>query len=221
MQSNDLKKVVAELIGTMLLLTTVVGSGIAGEKLSGGNLAIALLANSIATGAVLFALIYTFAPLSGAHFNPVVSLAAMLEGSMTKRATLLYVLGQFAGALLGICLAHAMFGLQLLQRSSHVRSGTALWISEAVATFGLITVIHGTRRHAMVVPLTVAGYVTGGYWFTSSTCFANPAVTVARAFTDTFAGIEASGVLPFLTAQLFGGIGAAFLFRWLTGDDTK
>lgn len=209
------KAAVAELIGTALLLATVVGSGIAGERLSGGNVALALLANSLATGGALFALIFTFAPLSGAHFNPVVSLAAVLEGAMTTRRALLYVVAQVIGAVFGVLIAHAMFAAPLLQTSTHHRSGLALWISEVVATFGLVMVIHGTKSRAAVVPLTVAGYVTAGYWFTSSTCFANPAVTIARTLTDTFAGIFPGDALPFIAAQLIGAIGATYLFRWM------
>lgn len=206
---------VAELVGTALLLAVVVGSGIAGESLSGGNTAIALLANSIATGGALFALIYTFGPVSGAHFNPVVTLAAVIERTMSVRRALMYVTAQTVGAVMGVVVAHAMFDLALLQASTHQRSGVAQWISELVATFGLVTVIHGTKARAAIVPLTVAGYVTAGYWYTSSTCFANPAVTMARTLTNTFAGIFPPDAPAFIAAQIIGGIAATFLFRWL------
>lgn len=206
---------VAEFVGTALLLAAVVGSGIAGATLSGGNAALALLANSIATGAVLFALIFTFASLSGAHFNPVVTLAAVIERSMGRRAALTYVTAQVAGALAGVILAHAMYDLDLMQASQRERGGVSLFVSEVVATFGLIVVVHGTRSRETLVPLTVAGYVTGGYWFTASTCFANPAVTIARSFTDTFSGIRINDAPPFIMAQVAGGLAAAFLFRWL------
>lgn len=211
---------VAELVGSALLLSAVVGSGIAGVALSNGNLALALLANSIATGAVLFALIYTFASISGAHFNPIVTLAAVTEGSMRPRTAMVYVAAQIIGAILGVVLAHAMFDLDLIQSSPRVRNGMPLFISEMVATFGLIVVIHGTRSQASIVPLSVAGYVTGGYWFTSSTCFANPAVTIARTLTDTFAGIRLVDAPSFVVAQLVGGLAAALLFRWLLLEES-
>lgn len=210
----------AELVGSALLLAAVAGSGIAGVALSNGNMALALLANSIATGAVLFALIHTFASISGAHFNPIVTLAAVTEGSMRPRTAMIYVAAQITGAIAGVLLAHAMFDLDLLQTSRHVRSGSHLFVSEMVATFGLIVVIHGTRSQAAIVPLSVAGYVTGGYWFTSSTCFANPAVTIARTLTDTFTGIRFADAPSFVVAQIVGGSAAALLFRWLLLEES-
>jgi glycerol uptake facilitator-like aquaporin len=200
-------RVVAEFVGTALLVTAVVGSGIMAERLSAGNTAIALLANTIATGAVLVALILTFGPISGAHFNPVVSVADALEGGMAWSETLLYVLFQQAGAVGGAILAHAMFGLPLISLSRHVRSGPAQF---------LLSVIWGcSRSRSSAVPFAVASYITAAYWFTASTSFANPAVTVARCLSDTFAGIRPVDVPLFVVAQLIGGLGATFLFRWL------
>jgi len=209
-------RVVAEFVGTALLVTAVVGSGIMAERLSAGNTAIALLANTIATGAVLVALILTFGPISGAHFNPVVSVADALEGGMAWSETLLFVLFQQAGAVGGAILAHAMFGLPLISLSRHVRSGPAQFLSECVAAFGLLSVIWGcSRSRSSAVPFAVASYITAAYWFTASTSFANPAVTVARCLSDTFAGIRPVDVPLFVVAQLIGGLGATFLFRWL------
>jgi glycerol uptake facilitator-like aquaporin len=209
-------RVVAEFVGTALLVTAVVGSGIMAERLSAGNTAIALLANTIATGAVLVALILTFGPISGAHFNPVVSVADALEGGMAWSETFLYVLFQLAGGVGGTILAHAMFGLPLISLSRHVRSGPAQFLSECVAAFGLLSVIWGcSRSRSTAVPFAVASYITAAYWFTASTSFANPAVTVARCLSDTFAGIRPVDVPPFVVAQFIGGLGATFLFRWL------
>jgi glycerol uptake facilitator-like aquaporin len=209
-------RVVAEFVGTALLVTAVVGSGIMAELLSAGNTAIALLANTIATGAALVALILTFGPISGAHFNPVVSVADALEGGMAWSETLLYVLFQLAGGVGGTILAHAMFGLPLISLSRHVRSGPAQFLSECVAAFGLLSVIWGcSRSRSSAVPFAVASYITAAYWFTASTSFANPAVTVARCLSDTFAGIRPVDVPLFVVAQLIGGLGATLLFRWL------
>jgi len=209
-------RVVAEFVGTALLVTAVVGSGIMAERLSAGNTAIALLANTIATGAVLVALILTFGPISGAHFNPVVSVADALEGGMAWSETFLYVLFQLAGGVGGTILAHAMFGLPLISLSRHVRSGPAQFLSECVAAFGLLSVIWGcSRSRSTAVPFAVASYITAAYWFTASTSFANPAVTVARCLSDTFAGIRPVDVPLFVVAQFIGGLGATFLFRWL------
>jgi glycerol uptake facilitator-like aquaporin len=209
-------RVVAEFVGTALLVTAVVGSGIMAERLSAGNTAIALLANTIATGAALVALILTFGPISGAHFNPVVSVADALEGGMAWSETLLYVLFQLAGGIGGTILAHAMFGLPLISLSRHVRSGPAQFLSECVAAFGLLSVIWGcSRSRSSAVPFAVASYITAAYWFTASTSFANPAVTVARCLSDTFAGIRPVDVPLFVVAQLIGGLAATFLFRWL------
>jgi glycerol uptake facilitator-like aquaporin len=209
-------RVVAEFVGTALLVTAVVGSGIMAELLSAGNTAIALLANTIATGAALVALILTFGPISGAHFNPIVSVADALEGGMAWSETLLYVLFQLAGGVGGTILAHAMFGLPLISLSRHVRSGPAQFLSECVAAFGLLSVIWGcSRSRSSAVPFAVASYITAAYWFTASTSFANPAVTVARCLSDTFAGIRPVDVPLFVVAQLIGGLGATLLFRWL------
>ena len=218
-----MRAIVSEGIGTGLLVAAVVGSGIMGERLSGGNLALALLANSIATGAVLVTLIFTFAPVSGAHFNPAVSLAAAFEGSFPWRRVPGYVLAQTTGAILGVMAAHVMFELPLVTLSQHSRAGTAQLFSECVATFGLLVVVHGTGKRAAVVPLTVAAYITSAYWFTSSTSFANPAVTIARALTDTFSGIAPAGVPGFIAAQLLGALAATLLFRWIgrEGDDKR
>jgi glycerol uptake facilitator-like aquaporin len=192
-----------------------------GERLAGGNAAIALLANSLATGAVLVTLIFTFGPISGAHFNPVITIAAAIEGGFAWRNVASYIVAQTVGALLGVLAAHAMFGLPLLQRSTHDRGGGAQFFSECVGTFGLLVVVHGAGKRAAVVPLTVAAYIIAAYWFTASTSFANPAVTLARAFTDTFAGIQLMHVPAFILAQFLGAIVATLLFRWLNRDDRR
>lgn len=210
-----MRAIVSEGIGTGLLVAAVVGSGIMGERLSAGNMALALLANSIATGAVLVTLIFTFGPVSGAHFNPAVSLAAAFEGSFPWRRVPAYVLAQITGAILGVMAAHVMFELPLVTLSRHSRAGAAQLFSELVATFGLLVVVHGTGKRAAVVPLTVAAYITAAYWFTSSTSFANPAVTIARALTGTFSGIAPPGVPGFIAAQLLGALAATLLFRWI------
>lgn len=215
-----MRAIVSEGIGTALLVAAVVGSGIMGERLSGGNMALALLANSIATGAVLVTLIFTFGPLSGAHFNPAVSLAAAFEGGFPWRRVPGYVLAQTTGAILGVMSAHVMFELPLMTLSRHSRVGAAQLFSEFVATFGLLVVVHGTGKRAAVVPLTVAAYITAAYWFTSSTSFANPAVTIARGLTDTFSGIAPAGVPGFIAAQLLGALAATLLFRWIGREAT-
>lgn len=195
----------AEFIGTALLLTTVVGSGIMGERLADGNTAVALLANSIATGCMLYVLITLFGPLSGAHFNPLVSLRACLQKQLGAKSFAAYLSAQLLGAIAGVVLAHAMFELPLIQQSQHVRSGYGQWIAEAMATFGLLLVIGlGERFKREQIAALVASYITAAYWFTASTSFANPIVTVARALTDTFAGIAPSSVLWFVTAQVAG-----------------
>ena len=214
-----MRAVASEGIGTGLLVAAVVGSGIMGERLSGGNMALALLANSIATGAVLVTLIFTFAPISGAHFNPAVTLAAAFEGDFAWRRVPGYVAAQIAGAIGGVMAAHVMFELPLVVLSRHSRAGAAQLFSEFLATFGLLVVVHGTGKRAAVVPLTVAAYITAAYWFTSSTSFANPAVTIARGLTDTFSGIEPAGIPGFIVAQLLGALAATLLFRWI-GNDT-
>jgi len=216
MTSDRPRRLVAEAIGTMLLLAAVVGSGIMADRLSGGNQAIALLANTIATGAALIALILTFGPVSGAHFNPAVSIADASQGGLSWADAGAYIVAQLLGAFLGVGLAHVMFGAPLYSWSTHARAGSAQIVSEGVATFGLLSVIWGcakTRPNA--VAFAVGAYITAAYWFTSSTSFANPAVTLARALTDTFAGIRPLDVPGFITAQLAGGMAATLLFRWL------
>ncbi len=205
------QKVVAEFVGTAFLLAIVVGSGIMGESLAGGNTAIALLTNSLATGAGLFVLIQCLGPVSGAHFNPVVSLVEALWGRLGRKALFAYWAAQFLGAVVGVLAAHGMFHEAIFQLSTKNRAQPHLWFSEVVATFGLIgTISLAGRKHVEFAPLSIAAYVTAAYWFTSSTSFANPAVTVARMLTDTFCGIGPAGVIPFIIAQLTGGI-LAFL----------
>ena len=211
------RRAAAEAIGTALLLAIVVGSGIMGERLSGGNLAVALLANSIATGAGLYVLIVTLGPISGAHFNPVVSGVSTWEGQLPVRACAVYVLAQVAGAFAGVACAHAMFGMPLVQLSAHTRPTAGEGLGEVIATFGLVMVIlllSRFRREA--IPVAVAGFITSAYWFTSSTSFANPAVTLARAMTNTFAGISPDSVPLFIGGQLAGGVAATAFARWLT-----
>jgi glycerol uptake facilitator-like aquaporin len=210
------RKVAAEIVGTAMLLAAVVGSGIMGERLAGGNAAITLLANSIATGAALAAIITAFGPISGAHLNPVVTLSDAAQGGLAWLEVPFYVGGQIFGAFLGVAVANAMFGLPLLFASVHVRSGFSQLLSECVATFGLLAVIKGcVRSRPSAVPAVVAAYITAAYWFTASTSFANPAVTLARAATDTFAGIRPADVPGFVVAQLVGAAMATILFRWL------
>jgi glycerol uptake facilitator-like aquaporin len=210
------RKVVAEALGTALLLVAVVGSGIMGDRLAGGNAAIALLANTIATGAALVVLILTFGPISGAHFNPVVTVADASQGGMRWRLVPGYCAAQLVGGAAGVLAAHLMFELPLLQTSTHVRAGAAQAFSEFIATFGLLSVIWGcSRRRADAVPFAVGLYITAAYWFTASTSFANPAVTLARALTDTFAGIRPADVPPFIAAQVAGAAAATVLFTWL------
>jgi glycerol uptake facilitator-like aquaporin len=216
MQIDLARRTVAELLGTALLLATVVGSGIMGERLAGGNVAIALLANTLATGAALVALILTFGAISGAHFNPVVTLADAALGGRPWREVPAYLLAQVAGAFAGVAAADIMFDLPAFSASRHARTGPSQWFSEAVATFGLLAVIWGcSRRRASVVPFAVGAYITAAYWFTASTSFANPAVTLARAATDTFAGIRPADVPGFVAAQLAGAALATAVFRWL------
>lgn len=210
------RRLVAEALGTALLLVAVVGSGIMGDRLAGGNVAIALLANTIATGAALVVLILTFGPISGAHFNPVVTVADASQGGIPWRLVPGYCVAQLSGAALGVVVAHLMFELPLLQVSTHARAGTAQAFSEFVATFGLLAVIWScSRRRAETVPFAVGLYITAAYWFTASTSFANPAVTVARAITDTFAGIRPADVPAFIAAQAVGATVATMLFAWL------
>jgi glycerol uptake facilitator-like aquaporin len=207
---------VAEAVGTAMLLAAVVGSGIMGERLAGGNVAIALLANTLATGAALVALILTFGPISGAHFNPAVSVADASQGGLAWPSVPVYVVAQVVGAFAGVAIAHVMFGEPLFSASRHARHGLPQLVSEFVATFGLLTVIWGcVRTRAAVVPFAVAAYITAAYWFTASTSFANPAVTLARAATDTFSGIRPADAPGFVLAQLAGAATATGMFRWL------
>jgi glycerol uptake facilitator-like aquaporin len=210
------RRIVAEAIGTAMLLAAVVGSGIMAEQLAGGNQAVALLANTIATGAALVALILTFGPISGAHFNPAVTIADASQGGLAWHDVPGYVIAQCSGAVLGVWMAHVMFEQRLFMLSLHARSGPAQMFSEFVATFGLVAVIWGcSRRRSLAVPFAVAAYITAAYWFTASTSFANPAVTVARALSDTFAGIRPLDVPGFVLAQFVGAMAATLLFRWL------
>jgi glycerol uptake facilitator-like aquaporin len=210
------RRLTAECVGTALLLATVVGSGIMGERLAGGNVAIALLANTVATGAGLVTLILTFGPISGGHFNPAVTLADASQRGMPWKEVPGYIVAQCAGAFAGVAIAHAMFELPVFAASTHARAGYAQAFSELVATFGLLAVIWGcSRKRPGAVPFAVGAYITAAYWFTASTSFANPAVTVARAVTDSFAGIRPADVPAFLVAQLLGAGAATALFRWL------
>src|SRR5262249_35894416 len=210
------RRSVAEGLGTALLLTTVIGSGIMGESLAGGNIAIALLANTLATGAALIALILTFGPISGAHFNPVVTLADAARGGISWRDAQAYILAQILGAFTGVVVAHLMFAEPAFSISRHARAGGAQIFSEFVATFRLLSVIWGvSRSRKEAVSFAVGAYITAAYWFTASTSFANPAVTLARTVSDTFAGIRPSDALGFIVAQLIGAGAATVLFRWL------
>jgi glycerol uptake facilitator-like aquaporin len=210
-------RAVVEFVGTAFLLMAIVGSGIMAERLAGGNVALALFANSVATGAALVALILALGPISGAHFNPVVTLTDAMQGGMPWREVPAYMVAQIAGAFGGVAAAHGMFGLPLLFASHRVRSGPALLWSEFIATFGLLAVIWGCARvRQSAVAFAVGGYITAAYWFTSSTSFANPAVTVARAATDTFVGIRPMDAPGFILAQIAGAAVAGLLLRWLT-----
>jgi glycerol uptake facilitator-like aquaporin len=209
------RRMTAEFAGTAFLVAAVVGSGIMAERLAGGNAALALLANTIATGAALVALILAFAPISGAHFNPAVSFAAALQGLLSVADALAYIAAQIAGGVAGTMAAHLMFSLPLVSLSQHVRAGSAQAFSEWVATFGLLAVIWGTSARASLAAFAVGAYITAAYWFTASTSFANPAVTIARALSNTFAGIRPADVPYFIGAQFIGAIAAVLLFRWL------
>jgi glycerol uptake facilitator-like aquaporin len=216
------RRIVAEALGTALLLAAVVGSGIMGDKLASGNVAIALLANTIATGATLVTLILTFGSISGAHFNPAVTLADAWQGGTAWRHVPAYLSAQFCGAFAGVASAHLMFGEPLFAASRHVRSGGAQMFSEFIATFGLLSVIWGcTRSRPSITAFAVGAYITGAYWFTASTSFANPAVTLARSATDTFAGIRPADVAGFIAAQLAGAIAATALFAWLAPSQAQ
>jgi glycerol uptake facilitator-like aquaporin len=218
------QRLAAEALGTALLVATVVGSGIMAETLAGGNVGLALLANAIATGAILFVLITALGPVSGAHFNPVVSGVFALRGEIGWSAAALYALVQVAGGVGGTMLAHAMFEQPLIQFSAHVRTGFAQWLSEGVATFALVFTILGTlRARPSAVPVAVALVIVAAYWFTASTSFANPAVTIARALSDTFSGIAPGDAAQFIAAQAMGGLtawaSARFLFGWRASDE--
>jgi len=215
------RRLAAEFLGTLLLLATVVGSGIMGVNLSSGNDGIALLANAAATAGALFVLITLFATISGAHFNPAVTLALRLQGVIGTRDALAYIAVQLIGAVLGVVLAHVMFGLALVQPGLHARTGLAQWISEAVATFGLLlTILLGARQRPAAVPALVASYIFAAYWFTASTSFANPAVTLARSLTQSFSGIRPTDVIGFVVAQCVGALAGAAVAHWFTRSRT-
>lgn len=219
---NWRKEFVAEFIGTAMLLATVVGSGIMGERLAGGNVAVALLANTLATGAALIALIATFGPTSGAHFNPLVTFTevALKRASWGKASV--YLVAQVLGAITGVMAAHYMFELPLLMESAHVRTGTHQWWSEIVASFGLLTIIlNVAKTRPDFVPVAVGAYITAAYWFTASTSFANPAVTIARSLTDTFSGIRPADVAGFILSQVVGAALALALFKWSEGTSAS
>lgn len=211
-----LRRMAAEFVGSFLLLAAIVGSGIMGERLAAGNIALALLANSLATGAALIAILLALGPISGAHLNPVVTLADAWAKGIVWRDVPAYIAAQFAGALAGVAAAHLMFDLPLYAFSTHVRSGPAQVFSEFIATFGLMLVIFGcSRNRERMVPFAVGAYITAAYWFTASTSFANPAVTLARTITGTFSGIRLEDVVPFVAAQIAGACAATLFCRWL------
>lgn len=215
-QPTPARALIAEAVGSFLLFSTVVGSGIMGERLAGGNVAIALLGNSLATGAILFVLVAQFAPVSGAHFNPAVSLVMALRREIGWAQFGGYVVAQLAGGILGVFAAHLMFDQPILEMSSRARTGIGQWSGEALATFGLVLTILGTVRHRpQAVPAAVALYITAAYWFTSSTSFANPAITVARSLSNSFAGIAPRDVPGFVLAQFVGALAAEALGGWL------
>jgi glycerol uptake facilitator-like aquaporin len=221
MKPTLLRRIVAEFVGTLFLLAAVVGSGIMGERLAAGNIALALLANSIATGAALVAIILAFGPISGSHLNPAVTLADAWRGGIAWRDVPGYILAQITGAIAGVAIANRMFGLPLFTISTHIRTGNAQCLSEFIATFGLFAVIWGCVRHRpSAVPYAVGAYITAAYWFTASTSFANPAVTIARCLTNTFAGIRPQDAAPFIAAQLAGALAATLLFRWIAPEQT-
>lgn len=216
MQATLARRLAAEFLGTLFLLATVVGSGIMGETLAGGNDAIALLGNTLATGAILAVLILVYGPVSGGHFNPAVTLGFLIRKEITPGASLAYVSVQIAGGLCGVWLAHVMFGEPAFTASLNVRTGIGVWVGEFMATFGLLTTIFGCLRYcAAAVPYAVGLFISAGYWFTSSTSFANPAVTIARSFTDTFSGIRPEDASWFILMQLFGAIVATIVMGWL------
>jgi len=210
------RRAVAEWLGTALLLAAIIGSGIMAERLSGGNGALALLCNTLATGAMLTVLILVFGPLSGAHFNPAVTVSFALQGKTPLADAVVYIAAQIAGAIIGVWIAHLMFEMPALQLSTHVRTGAGQWLAEMIATFGLIlTIFACLARTPAAIPYAVGLYITAAYWFTSSTSFANPAVTIARALSDTFAGVAPDGVPAFIFAQIAGMLCALPVLRWL------
>ena len=216
------RRLAAEFLGTAFLLAAVVGSGIMGERLADGNAAVALLANTLATGGALVALILTFGPISGAHFNPAVTLSDALQRGLKWREVPAYITVQVIGAFTGVAITHTMFGLPLFFASTHERAGMRQAFSEFVATFGLLAVIWGcVRFRSAMVPFAVAAYITAGYWFTASTSFANPAVTLARSATDTFTGIRPNDAPAFILAQLAGALAATLVFRWLAPASSR
>ena len=216
MKSSLAQRAAAEGLGTAFLLAAVVGSGIMAAKLAGGNGALALLCNTLPTGAILAVLILTFGPVSGAHFNPAVSMALVLRGELPASVAAMYVGAQIFGGIVGVLAAHAMFELPLWQISMSVRTGPGQWFAEFVATFGLLLTILGCAvRTPAAIPYAVGLYITAAYWFTASTSFANPAVTIARAFSDTYAGIAPAGAPAFICAQLVGALAAVAVARWL------
>ncbi len=216
MKTTIAQRIVAEALGSAFLLAAVVGSGIMAAKLSGGNAALALLCNTLPTGAILTVLIFVFGTVSGAHFNPAVSIAFALRGELPARALLLCVAAQIIGGIAGVWAAHLMFELPLWQISATVRTGPGQWFAEGLATFGLLMTILGcVARTQAAVPYAVGLYITAAYWFTASTSFANPAVTIARSLSNTFAGIAPSGIIAFIGAQLLGMLAAVALARWL------
>ena|SRR5690349_4783610 len=216
------RRAVAEFLGTLMLVATVVGSGIMAQNLAGGNVAIALLGNTIATGAILVVLIAMLGPVSGAHFNPAVSLVFAVLGELPGGVLVIYVVVQVAGGVAGTITAHAMFDLPLLQTSEHARQGASQFLSEVVASFGLIATILACRRfRANIIPIAVALYVVAGYWFTASTCFANPAVAIARSLTNTFSGIRPIDAPWFILAEFLGAMISVVLFRWLLKSSSR
>ena len=213
------RRLFAEWLGTLFLLATVVGSGIMAERLAGGNVAIALLGNTIPTGAILVVLILVFGSISGAHFNPAVTLAFYIRKEISARDGMLFVAAQIAGGIIGVFIAHLMFENPLIDPSTHARTGISQWISEFVATFGLVATILGlVKSRPDAIPYAVGLYITAAYWFTSSTSFANPAVTIARGFSNTFAGIDPSHVAAFIVAQLIAAAVATYTFKWLLDE---
>ncbi len=222
MSDISTRKLGAEALGTCILVATVIGSGIMAEKLAGGNVAIALLGNTIPTGAILVVLISILGPISGAHFNPVVSMAMAITGRMKWSGVASYTLCQIAGAIAGVWIAHAMFDLPIIETSTKLRWGQGQWIAEAVASFGLLLSIFGAIRNAPnALPMIVGLYITAAYWFTASTSFANPAVTIARSMSDSFSGISPISILPFIVSQIIGAVLATVVSQWLfnSNDD--